>query len=257
MMSEAHEIPMLCPTCEPLSQTNRVRQRDAVALLRGYHDDDERVLYELLVELSPPESSPFASVPRLSLCVKVPEGYPWLTPKMVAEPVPFHPNIDQDTGTVAAGHWTESSMSRLPADYLALLASPQLTDSIMNREAATLCSAAADTYRLIAVHSLGQPFPIWSPATHAEHPSATRAAIRATLLAVRACEQRAAAAQRRQGQPDAAALQWPSSQPLPDDALHRIFKILAHEELGQLCRRYYVDCPATRVSGWEGLGCRC
>ena len=228
----------VCVACDQAPAVSVAKRESGVKLLRGYHDEAERVLYELLVSVSPAESSPFAGAP-LTLRVKFPEDYPWRSPTMVAEPAPFHPNVNQETGAVAVRMLESHSMQKLPDDYLALLAAPRLADAV-NESAAALYASATEAYSLLSAHSVGLPFPTWSPVTHAAHPQAIRDAICAMLLCVRVREQRAA--------PFSTDFQWPASQTLPDDVLYRIFSFFARDALRDLCIRY-----GRPGGGW--LGC--
>ena len=231
-----------------------------VSLLKGHRERSVNYVYQLHLEVPlPAEERWFTGVPRIALRVCMPEGYPQVPPKVVADPVPFHPNVDQADGTVALGETI--SMRGLPDAYYALLSSPQLSSprAVLNTDAAALYASEPDLYRILAAHSIGQTFPSWSPRTHAALPRGMRDVIRTMLIAVRVREWRAAAAAAsgtRQQLDDAAPsvpMLWPWRVTMPDEVLARIFALYVHGELRTLCRRH----APVAAGGWSGHECRC
>ena len=227
-----------CVDCEAIAGVG-------ITLIGGHHDTTFGVQfqYTLLLDVSPPMDSPFAAV-RLGLRVKVPANYPQDDTVVVADPVPWHPNINKADGTVSIrpvddpAHFdtSQQSMSVLSAAYQSLLASPRLAGAI-NLEAASLMATDENAYLLLAAYSVGHPFPTWSPATHSFFPAAVRASICSLLLVVRGLERRASNTVAAQDE----GAHWPTAQPLPDDALHRIIAMYADGELHALCRRHGLD----------------
>ena len=247
---------MVCDVCDREQLVGKAGCDGGISLLRGHHDaaDDVHYQYQLYVEVLPLSDSPIAAIGPVGLRVKFPPGYPKQKPKVLADPAPFHPNIDKD-GTIPTFAGVRlHSMRALHNAYVEMLSSPRLSGAV-NKEAASLVLDAEDSYRLLAAHSIGRPFPTWSLVAHADFPESIRAAIRALLLAVRVYERRAcsrAAATTAAPILSTGALHWPAAQALPDDALHRIFAFYARDELRALCRRY--GLPG---GGWSGHACEC
>lgn len=212
----------------------------------GTFDEGVHYLYHYLLSLSPPE--PFSWASHMALRVKFPEAYPSKPEKMVAEPAPFHPNVVQTSGAVVLRAGERWSMSSLPKLYGALLESPRLSEAA-NPRAAELYAECRDAYCALAAHSVGAPFPAWSPATHRRFPAAVRKALRTLLLAIRVTEQRASLRVQTHAKP-AAEAPWPA-RPLPDDVVHRICALVARDELRALCHRFRMP------GGWQGDPCEC